>query len=65
MFFKQVQILNNFEIFLKKKYFASLRILNLFIKSFVNSFVDLALTFLNSVLNSFLFKSLFFKKIAI
>ena len=30
----------------EEKYFASLRILNIFIKSFVNSFVDIALTFL-------------------
>ena len=32
--------------FLKKNYFALLRILCPFIKSFVNSFVDIALTFL-------------------
>ena len=38
----------------KEKYFAPLRMLNLFIKSFVNFFVALALTF-DSSFNSFLF----------
>ena len=36
-----------------KKHFAPLRILNLFIKSFVNSFVDISLTFSDSSFNSF------------
>ena len=61
---------NNFEIFLKK--IAPLRILNLFIKSFVNPFVDIVLTFLDSSFNSFLFnffsllsKSALFTKLAI
>ena len=36
-------------------YFAPLGILNLFIKSFVNPFVDIALTFFDSSFNSFLF----------
>ena len=39
----------------EEKYFAPLRILNLFIKSFVNPFVDIALTFFDSSFNSFLF----------
>ena len=48
--------------------------LNLFIKSFVNPFVDIALTFFDSSFNSFLFdvtfcslisKSVFLKKLAI
>ena len=51
-----------------------LRILNLFIKSFVNPFVDIALTFFDSSFNSFLFdvtflslllKSVFFMKLTI
>ena len=37
----------------EEKYFSSLRILNLFIKSFVNPFVDIALTFFDSLFNSF------------
>ena len=54
------------------------RMLNLFIKFFVNPFVDIALTFFNGSLNSFLFevtflfklfslssKSAFFTKLAI
>ena len=45
----------SFEIFLKKKYFASLRILNLSIKSFVNPFIDIALTFFDSSFYLFLF----------
>ena len=44
----------NFEIFLKKIYFASLRTLNSSIILFVNPFVDIALTFLDSSFNSFL-----------
>ena len=39
----------------EEKDFAPLRILNLFIKSFVNFFVDTALTFFDSSFNSFLF----------
>ena len=61
----------NFEIFLKKN-FASLKIIYLFIKSFVNPFDDIALTFFDSSFNSFLFKfysllskSVFFTKLAI
>ena len=38
--------LNNFEIFLKKKWILNLWILNLFIKSFAKPFLDIALTFL-------------------
>ena len=34
-------------------------------KSFVNPFVDIALTFFESSFNSFLFKSVFFTKLAI
>ena len=60
----------------KEKYFAPLRILDLFIKSLsdVNSFVDIALNFFDSSLNSFLFdvtpfsllsKSVSFTKLAI
>ena len=57
----------------EEKHFAPLRVLNLFIKSFVNFFVALALTF-DSSFNSFLFdvtsfsllsKSVFFRKLAI
>ena len=39
----------------REKYFALWRILNLFIKSFVNHFVGIALTFSESSFNSFLF----------
>ena len=62
----------------EEKYFAPLRILNLFIKPFVNPFVDVALAFFDSSFNSFLFevtflfnffslslKSVFFTKLAI
>ena len=45
---------------LEEKYFAPLRILNLFIKSFVNSLVDVTLTFSDSSFNSFLFDVTFF-----
>ena len=38
-----------------EEFFAPLRILNLSMKSFVNPFVDVALTFFNSLFNSFLF----------
>ena len=48
----------------EEKYFPALRILNLFIKSFVNPFVDMALTFFDSLFNSFLSKSAFFTKLA-
>ena len=44
----------------QEKYFAPLRILNFFIKSFVNPFVDIALTFFGSSFNSFLFEVTFF-----
>ena len=44
----------------KEKCFASLIILNLFIKFFVHHFVDVALTFFNSSFNSFLFDVTFF-----
>ena len=37
----------------EEKYFVSLRILYSFVKSFVNSFVDIALTFFDSSFNSF------------
>ena len=37
-----------FENILEEKYFAPLRILKLFIKSFVNPFVDVAFTFFDS-----------------
>ena len=37
----------------EKNYFASLRTLNLFIKSFFNPFVDIVLTFIDSSFNSF------------
>ena len=37
----------------EEKYFAPLRILNLFIKSFVNPFVNIAWTFFDSLFNSF------------
>ena len=58
----------------EEELFARLRILNLSIRSFVNAFVDIALTFFDSSLNSFLFdvtsfslwtKSVFFTKLAI
>ena len=58
----------------KEKYFAPLRIINLFIKHFVNPFVDIALTFFDSSFSSILFdatffsfisKSVFFMKLAI
>ena len=42
-------ILNNFQTFLKKKHFAPITILNLLIKSFVNHFVDIALSFCDFV----------------
>ena len=42
-------------LFPKEKYFAPLRILNLLIKSFVNTVVDCALTFFDSSFYSFLF----------
>ena len=45
---------------IKEKYFASLRMLNLFIKSFVNPFLDIALTFFGSSFNLFLFDATFF-----
>ena len=44
----------------KGKYFAPLRMLNLFIKSFVNPFLDIALTFFGSSFNVFLFDATFF-----
>ena len=43
----------------KEKYFAPLRMLNLFIKSFVNPFLDIALTFFGSSFNLFLFDATF------
>ena len=58
----------------KEKYFALLRILILFIKSFVNPFVDIDLTFFDNLCNSFLFevtafslfsKSVFLRKLTI
>ena len=58
----------------KEKYFTVLRMLNLFVESFANLFVDIALTFLDNLFNSFLFnvvsfsllsKSAFFTKLAI
>ena len=57
----------------KEKYFSPLRTLNLFIKSFVNPFVDIALTFFDSLFILFLFyvtsfsllsKSVIFTKLA-
>ena len=48
----------------EENFFAPLRILNFFIKSFVNRFVDIALTFFSSF-NSFLFQSAFFTKLVI
>ena len=58
----------------KEKYFAPLRIMNLSIKSFVNSSAHVALTFFDSSFNSFLFdvtsfslssKSVLFTKLVI
>ena len=58
----------------KKKIFCPLIILNLFIKSFVNPFVDITLSFFDSLFNSFSFdvklftlltKSVLFMKLAI
>ena len=43
----------------EEKFFALLRILNLFIKSFVNPFVDVALTLFDISFNSFLFEVTF------
>ena len=43
----------------KEKYFAPLIMLNLFIKSFVNPFLDIALTFFGSSFNLFLFDATF------
>ena len=73
MYFYLVKILINFETFLNFCFiFAPLRILNLFIKSFVNSFVNIALTFFHRSFNSFLFevrsllsKSVFLKRLGI
>ena len=54
-----------------KKYSTPLRILNSFIKSFVNPFIDIALTFFGSSFNSILFtffsflSKLFLQKLAI
>ena len=45
-----------------RKIIAPLRIRNLFIKSLVNPFVDIALTFFDTSFNSFLFKSFLKKK---
>ena len=47
---------------LEEKHFAPLRIPNLFIKSFFNPFVDIALTFIDSSFNSFLFEVTFLFK---
>ena len=52
-------MLNYFEIFQEKKYVAPLRKLNLFIKSFINPFVDIALIFSDNSFNSFLFEVAF------
>ena len=58
----------------EEKYFASLRILNIFIKGFFNPFLikgfvkpflDIALTFFDSLFKWFLFKFVFFKKLAV
>ena len=58
----------------KQKYFASLKILSLFVKSFLKPLVDIALTFFENLYNSHLFditsfnlllKSVFFTKLAI
>ena len=48
----------------EEKHFTPLTILILFMKSFVNSFVNIALTFFDSSFNLFLFKSVFFTKLA-
>ena len=48
-----------------RKIFSSIKNTNLFIKTFVNSFFDIALTFSDSSFNSFLFKSVFFTKLVI
>ena len=40
----------------KENYFSQIRILNLFIKSFVNPFVDIALSFYDSSFNLFSFE---------
>ena len=44
----------------KEKYFTVLRMLNLFVESFVNLFVDTALNFLDKLFNSFLFNVISF-----
>ena len=58
----------------EEKYFASLRILNFIIKSFVNPFDDIALFFSDILFNSLLFdvtsfslliKSVLFRKLAV
>ena len=41
---------------LEEKYFAPLKILNLLIESFVNPFVNIALTFSQSLFNCFYWK---------
>ena len=41
---------------LEEKHFPALRILTLFIKNFVNPFVDIALTFFDRSLNPYLFE---------
>ena len=47
----------------EEKYFAQLRRLNLYIKSFVNPFADIAFIYLffESLFNLFLFKSVFLR----
>ena len=42
----------------EEKYFASVRILNLFIKYFANPFVDIALSFCDSFFNTFWFEAI-------
>ena len=42
--------------------FCSIKILSLFVKSFVNPFVDIVLTFYDSSFNSFLFEVAFLVK---
>ena len=51
----------------KEKYFVPLRVLTLLIKSYANFhfFLDVALTFFDNLFSSFLFKSIFFTKLAI
>ena len=44
----------------EENYFVPLRILTLFVKSFVNPFVDIALTFFDNSCNPFLFEVTFF-----